>query len=47
MNVVAITVIMLRNVIEYGIMMGTYGFKKNHRRSTTTTRERKPSFCSR
>ena len=46
MNIVTISITMLRNVIENEIMMGTCGFKRNHKRSTIIITERKPSFCS-
>jgi hypothetical protein len=46
MNVVTISITMLRNVIKNGIIMDTCGFKRNRKRSTTTTRERKPNFYS-
>jgi len=46
MNIVTISITMLRNVIENEIMMGTYGFKRNRKRSTTTIKKRKPSFYS-
>jgi len=46
MNIVTITVIILRNVNKYEIMMGIYGFRRNRKRRATTTEKHKSRVYS-
>jgi hypothetical protein len=46
MNIVTITVIILRNVNNYEIMMGIYGFRRNRKRRATTTEKHKSRVYS-
>jgi len=47
MNIIAIVDVVLRYVDSYEIMMGVCGFRRNRRRSTATTGERKSNVYSR